>query len=179
MISHTTYSYHIFLIFASNLFNLLDQISSQEFWSHGGDYSTFWDSPLPRPSTEEEFDENCKSLTIAQVYEWAEVNHDLEGRFRFWQVYMPHSKFYQRVARPLLSMRTTGSIDVERVAKPFKHHLLRKERNRLSDEKGVVLFRASQNLRHLMKAKQELKGKLHDARAFNAGVSSNVVDLLD
>ena len=90
---------------------------------------------------------------------------------------MPHSKFYQRVARPLLSMRTTGSIDVERVAKPFKHHLLRKDRNRLSDGKGVVLFRASQNLRHLMKAKQELKGKLHDAHAFNAGVYINIVDL--
>ena len=59
-------------------------------------------------------------------------------------------------------MRTTGSIDVERVAKPFKHNILRKERNRLSDSEGIVLFRAAQNLRYLMKAKMQLKGEIHD-----------------
>ena len=53
-------------------------------------------------------------------------------------------------------MRTVGSIDVERLAKPLKHQLLTKERNRLCDEKVITLFRASQNLRHLMKAKKAL-----------------------
>ena len=57
---------------------------------------------------------------------------------------------------------TTGSIDVERVVKPFKHNLLRKERNRLSDENGIVLFRPAQNLRYMMKAKMALKGHVHD-----------------
>lgn len=85
--------------------------------------------------------------------------------------YMPNSMFYNRVARHLISLRTTGSIDVERVAKPFKNNLLRKERNRLSDEKGVVLFRAAQNLKYLMKAKMELKGKLYDNNWVNIAMA--------
>ena len=55
-----------------------------------------------------------------------------------------------------MSMRTTGSMNIECVAKPFKHNVLRKDMNRLSDEKGNVLFRCAQNLKHLMKAKMQV-----------------------
>lgn len=111
------------------------------------------------------------NFTIDEVVDWVEKYDGLAGRLRFFDVYAKHSKFYIRVARPLLSMRTTGSIDVERVAKPFKNNILRKDRNRLSDGKGRVLFRAAQNLRYLMKAKAELKGTIHDA-AFEEGYDS-------
>ena len=50
-------------------------------------------------------------------------------------------------------MGTVGSIDVE-------GRILTKCRNRLSDEKGVVLYRASENLRHLMNAKMILGKKI-------------------
>jgi len=40
--------------------------------------------------------------------------------------------------------------------------MLRKERNRLSDEKGRILFQAAQNLRYLMRVKRMLRGSLHD-----------------
>ena len=40
-------------------------------------------------------------------------------------------------------------------------HNIRKERNRLSDNKGIVLFRSAQNLLYSMKAKM-LKGEIHD-----------------
>ena len=93
---------------------------------------------------------------------WIEDHKNIEGRFRFFDVYNPNSAFYRRVTRPLLYMHTNGSIDVEHVAKPFKHNLLRKERNRLSDENGIVLFRSAQNLRYLMKAKMALKGQVYD-----------------
>ena len=52
-------------------------------------------------------------------------------------------------------------MDVERTAKPFKHCILTKERNRLTDESGVVLFRAGQNLKHLHHARTAIKGKAY------------------
>ena len=67
------------------------------------------------------------------------------------------------VAKPLLSMRTVGSIDVERRVKPIKDSILTKKRNRLKDPKGVALFRASENLNHLMKAKISLGKKITDS----------------
>ncbi len=52
-------------------------------------------------------------------------------------------------------------MDVERMAKPFKHSILTKDRNALSDEKGIVLFRAGQNLKHLHHACKAIKGKVY------------------
>jgi hypothetical protein len=103
-----------------------------------------------------------RTFNVAQVYEWVEDNQHLQGCFQFFDVYNPNSDLYCRVIRPLLSMRTTGFIDVERVAKPFKNNMLRKERNRLSDEKGRILFQAAQDLRYLMRVKRMLRGSLHD-----------------
>ena len=37
-----------------------------------------------------------------------------------------------------------------------------KERNRLSDENSIVLFRSAQNLCYLMKANMALKGQVYD-----------------
>ena len=72
-------------------------------------------------------------------------------------MYALHSKLYQLVVKPLISIRTTGSIDVERAVKPIKKDILIKSRNKLSDNKAMVLFRTSENLRQLMKIKQEFK----------------------
>ena len=53
-------------------------------------------------------------------------------------------------------------MDVERAAKPFKHLILRKDHNLLSDAKGVKLFRCQQNLKHLQVAHKVLKSKVYD-----------------
>ena len=74
-------------------------------------------------------------------------------------------------------MHTTGSIDVKRVAKPFKRNVYRKEQNRLSDENGNILFRAAQNLRHLMKNKKALKGQINDALATSFDTFVDEVDM--
>jgi hypothetical protein len=69
--------------------------------------------------------------------------------------------FTSRFGKCLLSMKSIGSMDVECTAKPFKHCMLTKDRNRLSDEKGIVMFRAGQNLKHLHHARESIKGKVY------------------
>ncbi len=48
-------------------------------------------------------------------------------------------------------------MDVERMVKPFKHSILTKDRNALRDEKGIFLFRAGQNLKHLHHAREVVR----------------------
>jgi hypothetical protein len=58
-------------------------------------------------------------------------------------------------------MKSVGSMDVECTAKPFKHCILTKDRNRLSDGIGVIMFRSGQNLKHLHHAREAIKGKVY------------------
>ncbi len=58
-------------------------------------------------------------------------------------------------------MKTVCSMDVEHTAKPFKHCMLSKDQNRLSDERGAVMFRAGQNLKHFHRARESIKGKVY------------------
>ena len=60
----------------------------------------------------------------------------------------------------LFSLRTVGSIDVERRIKPVKENILTKKRNCLLDPKGVALYRASENL---MASKKRLGKKITDS----------------
>ncbi len=71
------------------------------------------------------------------------------------------SPLYHQVGKRLLSMKSVGSMDVECMAKPFKHSILTKDRNALGDEKGIVLFRAGQNLKHLHHAREVIKRKVY------------------
>ncbi len=105
---------------------------------------------------------------------------------RFFEVYARFSPLYQQVEKHLLSMKSVGSMDVERTAKHFKHYMLSKNRNRLSDERGVVMFRAGQNLKHLHRAWESIHGKVyagvlgadstHDAHMNAAAVRQAEVD---
>ena len=77
---------------------------------------------------------------------------------------LPYEIFHFRfAAKPLLSMGTVGSINVERRVKPMKESILTKKRNRLTDSKAIALFRARENLRHLMNAKKILGKKITDS----------------
>ena len=55
-------------------------------------------------------------------------------------------------------MRVVGliDVDVERRVKGIKGTILAKKRNKLQDPKGVALMRASEILRHIMKAKAKI-----------------------
>ena len=104
---------------------------------------------------------NNKMFTIDDVEAWVLKHECIMGRFSFFETWMRNNDFYQRIVKPLLSTRSCGSIDVERAVKPMKHNILTKKRNRLGDAKGIVLFRASQNLQHLQKMKMVMKMKIH------------------
>ncbi len=103
----------------------------------------------------------CREFTIDRELEWVEKYKNIDGRFPFFEVYARFSPLYQQVGKHLLSMKSVGSMDVEHTAKPFKHCILTKDRNRLSDEKGVVMFRAGQNLKHLHHARTAIQGKVY------------------
>jgi hypothetical protein len=74
----------------------------------------------------------CREFTIDRVLEWVEKYKNIDGRFCFFEVYAHFSPLYQQVGKRLLSMKSIGSMDVEGTAKPFKHCMLTKDRNRLS-----------------------------------------------
>ena len=90
-----------------------------------------------------------------------EKYENIDGHFHFFEAYARFSPLYQQVGKQLLSMKSIGSMDVECMAKPFKHCILTKDRNALSNEKGIVLFRAGQNLKHLHHAREVIKGKVY------------------
>ena len=99
-----------------------------------------------------------KSFSINDVIKYAEESGNIQGRFAFFDTFHANSEFYLKVAKPLLSMRAVGSIDVERRIKKMKGNIMTKNQNRLKDPKGVAYLRASENLNHIMHAKK-LMGK--------------------
>jgi len=123
----------------------------QEFYTHGGKYRHVFDKPIPEPVSEEDHEENNKSIKIKDVQEWVERTGGMERRFEFFNCYFPTSKFFRKVAEPLLSMKCVGSMDAERAAKPLKHDIITQERNRLGNDKAEVLLRVQTNLKYLSK----------------------------
>lgn len=122
-----------------------------------------FEEALPASIPDIELDNKNKSFSVEEVKEWVEKHNAIDGRFQFFETFAASSEFYLKVAKPLLSMRTVGSIDVERRIKRIKHNILTKKRNRLQDPKGVVLYRASENLKHIMNAKKILGKKITDS----------------
>jgi len=104
-----------------------------------------------------------KTFGLKDVKTWIENTGSMEARLNWYGTFAANSELYLKVAKPLLSMRTVGSMDVERTVKPVKHEIMTRNRNRLSDPKGVALFRAKVNLKHIMGAKQRLGKRITDS----------------
>ena len=130
---------------------------AQDFRAHTGKWAHHYDAALPEAVSEDQHIKNNGNFTIGEVQDWVEKHGGIDGRLRWFEAYSPNNAFYQRIAKPLLSIRTAGSIDVERKVKPLKSKILTKSRNQSRDQKSQMLFRASENLRQLSKIKMEFK----------------------
>ena len=115
-----------------------------------------FDKPLPVVVSSEQIQANNKVFSVDFVHQFAESTGNVQAGLRWFETFALQSEFYQLVAKPLLSIGTVVSMSVERRVKPLKHSILKKDRNRLLDPKGICLFRASENLRHIMAAKKML-----------------------
>ena len=93
--------------------------------------------------------EDQVKLTLQMVSDWIQKTGGHCSRLSFFSI-LPKSQFYTVLVEPLLSLRTTGSITVERIAKPMKHKVLEKHRNRLGIQKAEMLLRVGFNLRAIM-----------------------------
>ena len=92
-----------------------------------------FEEALPASIPDIELENKNKSFSVEEVKEWVEKHNAIDGRFQFFETFAASSEFYLKVAKPLLSMRTVGSIDVERRIKRIKHNILNKKRNRLQE----------------------------------------------
>ena len=95
-----------------------------------------------------------KHLTFEDVGKYLDETGYHNGRLVFFEAWALASDFYTHVAKRLLSMRSTGSISVERAAKPMKNNVMIKTRNTLKKDKGLVLLRAGLNMRVLYRVKK-------------------------
>ena len=110
-------------------------------------------APLPKAVSDKDLEKNNTAFSVSVVKEWVKKHRSMQGRFQFFETFAANNEFYLKVAKPLLSMGTVGSMSVERRVKGIKHTVMTKKRNRLVDSKGIVLFRVHENLKHIMKAK--------------------------
>jgi hypothetical protein len=100
-------------------------------------------------------------LKIDDVSAWIEATGGLETRLSYiGGGGMANGPLFHQILKPLLSMGTSGSITVERVAKPLKNYVLTKHRNKLGLERANMLLRLGLNLRFLAKQRGIHKGAL-------------------
>ena len=135
----------------------------QDFYTQQGEWMHIFLTPLPRAVSDKDLEKSNGAFSVSDVKEWVEKHRSMHGRFQFFETFAANNEFYLKVAEPLLSIGTVGSMCVERRVKPIKHTIMTKKRNRLGDSKGIVLFRVHENLNHVMKAKKILGKSITDS----------------
>jgi hypothetical protein len=128
-----------------------------------GVWQSIFTQTRPEAKTAEETKSLQKEITFDHIGKWLRETGNHNSRIRFFEAYAKSSSFYKHIAKRLLSMRTTGSISVERAAKPMKNNVMIKTRGRLMKEKGLVMLRAGLNMRLLERVKRGLNDMALDS----------------
>ena len=126
----------------------------EEFKTGTGLYSSMF-----AENRQEEKDQS-ELLTINDITSWLKSTGGHNSRLAWWKTWRKNSVLFREITRPLLSLRSSGSMTVERVAKPLKNSVYTKERRAMLGGKTAVLLRAGLNLNFLSQAKQCLKQNL-------------------
>ena len=97
------------------------------------------------------------TLTIKDISGWIASTGAHAQRLALFESNAKKSVLYTDAAKQLLSVSITGSMDVERAAKPLKHSVLIKERAAMSVGMADIALRAGINLHFLQAAKEKLQ----------------------
>ena len=96
-------------------------------------------------------------LTVADVSKWVQDSGGHEQRLSWYESNAKKAVLYTDAAKQLLSVCISGSMNVERAAKPLKNAVLVKDRNAQSVGVTEMALRAGLNLRFLQAAKINLR----------------------
>jgi hypothetical protein len=100
-------------------------------------------------------------MRLSDVAIWLEETGGLESRLSYiGGGGMSNGELFHLILKPLLSMGTSGSVVVERAAKPLKNYVLSKHRNKLGLDRANTCLRIGLNLNFLAKKRGMLKGAL-------------------
>jgi hypothetical protein len=113
-----------------------------------GNYGMLFDFAVPAALSDEDSMLAQQGLTLEAVSAWVDSSGRHHARLQFFSP-LPSTEFFETFVTPLLSIRTTGSIAVERVAKPLKNKVMTKQCNKLGLEKAETALRLGLNLRYL------------------------------
>ena len=94
-----------------------------------------------------------KTINIKDVSDWVKRTGGHNSKLAWFCAWKPNSLLYQKVAKRLLSLRSTGSMSVERIAKPMKNFVYSKSRRRMDLKRSSMLLRVGLNLRFLAQTK--------------------------
>jgi len=136
------------------------KLALNQYLSRQGFWMDMFRDEITGPVLSQEAVVNAQEqLTLQDVRNWIEITGGHESRLEFFQM-VPDNLCHKMILTTLMSMRTTGSIAVERIAKPFKVNVLSKKRNRLLTSNAELLLRVGLNLRFLLDHRKESKAAL-------------------
>jgi hypothetical protein len=112
---------------------------------------------------------------LKEVSQWVDETDGVKGRLDFFCT-VSNYNIYRRVAKPLSSARTSGSIAVERVAKPLKKRVLGRDQASLGIENAATCLCAGLNLRFLASARGELRLGANTAREASINAMRDLIN---
>jgi hypothetical protein len=146
-----------------------------EYYGRQGVWQNVFHEPFEELPDPDLIRKKQKSLRLKEVSQWVVETDGVKGRLDFFCT-VSNYNIYRRVAKPLLSARTSGSIAVERVAKPLKKRVLGRDRASLGIENAAICLRAGLNLRFLASARGELRLGAHTAREASINAMKDLIN---